>query len=80
MQTKVQKWGNSIALRIPKSFAREIGLVDEAAIDLTLEDGKLVITPITVNRYSLHDLVSQITDENLHGEIDTGDPVGGEAW
>ena len=80
MQTKVQKWGNSLALRIPKSFAVEVGLVDDAAVDLALVDGKLVITPLIRTGFTLDDLLAQLTDDNLHGEITTGEPVGAEAW
>ena len=80
MQTKVQKWGNSLALRIPKSFASEVGLVDETPVDLSLVDGRLVVTPIIQRNFTLDELLAQITDENLHAEIDTGDPQGAEVW
>ena len=47
MKTRVQKWGNSLALRIPKSFASEVGLEKETSVEVSLSDGKLVITPVT---------------------------------
>ncbi|MBP1464285.1 AbrB/MazE/SpoVT family DNA-binding domain-containing protein [Candidatus Chloroploca sp. M-50] len=80
MQSKVQKWGNSLALRIPKSFAAEIGLSDGTPVELTLVEGKLVIAPLPVPSYSLEALLAGITPANLHGELDTGAPQGTEVW
>ncbi|HLC23310.1 MAG TPA: AbrB/MazE/SpoVT family DNA-binding domain-containing protein, partial [Dehalococcoidia bacterium] len=72
MKTRVQKWGNSLALRIPKSFAAEVGLQRETSVELSLADGKLVITPIAKPRPSLKQLLAKVTKENLHHEVDTG--------
>lgn len=80
MQTKVQKWGNSLALRIPKSFAVEVGLDNDAAVDLALVDGKLVMTPLTRSPFTLDGLLAGITDDNIHAEIGTGSSVGAEVW
>ncbi len=83
MKTKVQKWGNSLALRIPKSFAAETQLEPDTEVDLSLVEGKLVVTPVTKrkrSKYSLEQLVEGITEENTHAEIDTGEPVGNEVW
>lgn len=80
MKTRVQKWGNSLALRIPKSFAVEVGLKQNTSVELFLVNGKLVLTPINQPTYTLEELLSQITENNLHHEIDTGSPVGNEAW
>lgn len=80
MQTKVQKWGNSLALRIPKSFAAELGLDTEEAVEMTLVDGQLVVTRLATPPYSLEELMAGITDENLHQEQDFGSPVGAEVW
>jgi antitoxin MazE len=80
MRTKVQKWGNSLALRIPKSFALESALEPDTEVDLTLVEGKLVITPVTQPSYSLEQLLEGVTKENTHAEIDTGQSVGNEAW
>jgi antitoxin MazE len=80
MRVRVQKWGNSLALRIPKSFATETSLDSGAEVDLSLEDGRLVITPLQTPEYSLADLLAQITPENRHTEVDTGSSVGREAW
>ena len=80
MKTRVQKWGNSLALRIPKSFADEVGLQKATAIELSLEDGKLVISPITKAKPTLKQLLVKITGDNLHHEVDTGHGIGNETW
>lgn len=80
MQSRVQKWGNSLALRIPKSFATEIGLADDTPVEISLVEGKLVISPLPVPTYSLEELLAGITTENLHSEQNTGETQGNEAW
>ena len=80
MKTRVQKWGNSLALRIPKSFATEAGIGEDAQVDLSLVKGKLVILPLPGEGESLEELLGRVTDENLHGEWDTGKAVGREVW
>ena len=80
MKVQVQKWGNSLALRIPKSFARETGIDQGTAVDISLEEGKIVIRPLTEPAYSLDDLLSKVTKQNIHKEVDTGPPQGGEIW
>lgn len=80
MLSRVQKWGNSLALRIPKSFATEIGLFDETPVEISLVEGKLVIAPLPLPMYSLEDLLAGITTDNLHSEQDTGIPQGNEVW
>jgi antitoxin MazE len=80
MRTRVQKWGNSLALRIPKSFAAEAGLTENIPVELSVVRGKLVVQSIVQQRPTLEGLLSRVTDENLHREWDTGGPVGGEVW
>lgn len=80
MRTRVQKWGNSLALRIPKSFANEVGLQRETSVEVSLNDGKLVITPVSKPKPTLKQLLARVTKENLHHEVDTGSAVGNEAW
>ena len=80
MRVRVQKWGNSLALRIPKSFAAETALDPGAEVDLTVEDGRLVVTPLAVAVYSLDELLAGVSSSNLHGELDPGSAVGVEAW
>jgi antitoxin MazE len=80
MRVRVQKWGNSLALRIPKSFAVETDLDPGSEVDLTLEAGRLVITPLPEPEVSLEELLAHITPQNLHSEIDFGGAVGRETW
>jgi len=79
MLTKVQKWGNSLAVRIPSAFAKEIGLYPDTEVELKLEDDRLVIVPNN-RKKQLEELLEQITPENLHGEIDWGKKSGKEEW
>jgi len=80
MKTRVQKWGNSLALRIPKSFANEVGLQRETSVEVSLADGKLVITPVAKPESTLKQLLAKITKDNLHHEVDTGSAIGNETW
>lgn len=78
MNTRIQKWGNSLALRIPKAYARQVGLDLDSPVKIVVEGDRLVIEP--ASRVSLDDLLAQITPENIHGEIDWGASVGKESW
>lgn len=82
METRVQKWGNSLALRIPKPLATEVGLQHNSVVKLWVDDGKLVIVPVVKPKLalSLDELLAQVTEENLHREVDTGSAVGNEMW
>ena len=80
MKPRVQKWGNSLALRIPKSFATEVGLQRETSVEISLADGKLVITPVAKSKLTLKQLLAKVTKENLHHEVNTGHAVGNETW
>ena len=79
METRVQKWGNSLALRIPKPFANQIGLEPNSPVELSLRGAELVIVPVKSPGLKLDDLLAQVTEYNLHGEVDTGPAVGSEA-
>lgn len=80
MRTSIQKWGNSYAVRIPKSFIKEVGLEHRTDIELTLEDGRLVIRPAPEAAPTLKELLADVTPENLHNSVDTGKPAGNEVW
>ncbi len=80
MQIHVQKWGNSLALRIPKSFALEANVKDGTTVDISFKNGKLIVTPISENTYSLEGLLSKVNDDNIHKETFTGTSVGKEVW
>ena len=80
MRLRVQKWGNSLALRIPAAFARETGIGSGAEVDLTLDAGRLVITPSCVGPYSLNELLDRVTEDNRHDTVETGSAQGRETW
>jgi antitoxin MazE len=80
METRVQRWGNSLAVRIPKPLADEAGLKDNSPAQLSLRDRLLVVVPIRKPAFSLDALLAQVTTANLHSEAQTGSAVGGEAW
>ena len=77
MPQTIVKWGNSLGLRIPQSIAEQIKLSEGSQVVLEVIDGNLVIRPKRT-KYSLDALLEDITQENLHGETDTGRPVGNE--
>jgi len=80
MRIQIQKWGNSLALRIPRSFARESRIEQGSEVELSLIEGKMVIAPTAPAAYKLGDLLAGVTARNLHGEVDTGPAAGKEAW
>lgn len=80
MRSQVQKWGNSLALRIPKSFAAEAGLEKESAVEISLEDGKIVVTPVAKPNFTLEKLLAGVTQENSHHEVEIGPASGNETW
>jgi antitoxin MazE len=80
MITKIQKWGHSFALRIPKAIAVELKLEENSPLEIKLEDNRLVIVPISQPEYKLADLLGKITPENIHAETDSSLPIGNETW
>jgi len=80
MKTTAQKCGNSLAIRVPKSVAVQVGLKAQDDLEIEVQDGNVVLKPQLRRVYRLDDLVKRITPKNLHGEIDTGSPIGREIW
>lgn len=78
MLTKVQKWGNSLGVRIPRSFAEEAQVSAGSTVTISVEGGGLMVRPVRRRTYRLSDLIERIKRENLHGGIDTGARVGRE--
>ena len=79
MRASIAKWGNSLALRLPKGLAEEARLVEGATVDLRVENGALVVAPVR-KRYRLAELLAEAKPETRHGETDWGAPRGKEAW
>ena len=79
MNAKIQKWGNSLALRIPKALAEESQLSQGSTVEIHVAEGRLVVEPQRSPQYRLEDLLKKVTKRNIHAEIETGRPVGKEA-
>jgi antitoxin MazE len=79
MRAKAQKWGNSLAVRIPKAVADEAGVREDDELDIEVVAQVIRLKPRR-RELTLEQLVSEITPENLHGETDFGRPAGREAW
>ncbi|MEO5926766.1 MAG: AbrB/MazE/SpoVT family DNA-binding domain-containing protein [Bryobacteraceae bacterium] len=77
---QIAKWGNSLAVRLPRGIVRDAGLVegDRVLLDVT-EDGAILLRAGRP-KYSLDELVSGITPKNRHREADWGKAVGKEVW
>lgn len=80
MKVQIQKWGNSLALRIPKSFAVESNVTRGSTVEVSIDNGSIIVKPVPASEYTLEELVDGITDDNRHDEIDWGRPVGNEVW
>ncbi|MEA3267172.1 MAG: AbrB/MazE/SpoVT family DNA-binding domain-containing protein [Candidatus Fermentibacteria bacterium] len=79
MITTVKKWGNSLAIRIPKVIAEELLFKNNSTVELHTDKGSLLVKSVP-REYSLDTLLAEVTDENLHEEIGTGESVGREEW
>jgi antitoxin MazE len=79
MQARVQKWGNSLAVRIPKSFATQSNLGQDSLVEMSIENGKIVLLPIQPEM-DLAQLLELVTEENRHAEAQTGTTIGREIW
>lgn len=79
MHIRVQKWGNSLAVRIPHKIAKEAHLCEGSEVDLTEDSGRLVIDRVETEP-TLQELVERISKENLHTEFEFGSPRGREVW
>ena len=77
MQTVVQKWGNSLGLRIPSLWPKDNNVRSGSKIEVIVEKGKITILP---QKKSLDDMLAMVTPENIHSEVSTGNAVGKEEW
>ena len=80
MRSKVRKWGNSLAIRIPKAFAMELGVDQHSEVEISVADGHLLVSPTDGTPYTLEGLLAGVTQDNRHSEVATGPAVGNEAW
>jgi antitoxin MazE len=80
MQTMIQQWGNSLALRIPKAFAQQAKVKKGSRVRFTVEKNRLVVEPVAKTKITLASLLAGVTPENIHPETDWGKPMGREIW
>ncbi len=80
MRTTIRKWGNSLALRIPGAFSRELGLGEATSVEMHVVKSSLVIKPKAAQKPELKKLLAKINKENLHEAVETGAVVGKEIW
>jgi len=76
----VRKWGNSLGIRIPHELAADVGLSEGKQVTLEKNDGALTVRAVKRPRYSLKELLKDVTPKNKHEEIDWGSPQGKEVW
>lgn len=79
MKTKVKKWGNSLAVRIPHNISKDTNVTEGSSVDIIVKDGNIILSPAK-KTLSLKELLKKINDGNIHAEFPTGDRIGGEAW
>lgn len=77
MQTIVQKWGNSLGIRIPSMYVKEFNLRSGNFVEIIKENGKIVIVP---PKKTLEEMLSKVTKDNIHAPIETGHSLGNEEW
>ncbi len=80
METKIQRWGNSLAVRTPKPFAGEIHLSVGTKAHMNLTADGIIIQPVLKTKAALARLLAKVRPDQLHGEVKTGRPVGREIW
>jgi antitoxin MazE len=80
MQVRVQKWGNSLAVRIPKPLAEDAEVKEGTVLNLAVSEGKVIAVPVRKRKFSLKQMLAQVKRKNLHAEVDSGSPVGREIW
>jgi antitoxin MazE len=80
MRMKVQKWGNSLAIRIPRPFAEELGVDQGTEVEMSLEAERLVVQRPSQPSYTLADLLAKVSNDNIHAELPVEGPVGREVW
>ena len=80
MKATIRKWGNSLALRIPGAFSRELGLGEATSVEMLIVKSSLVIKPKVAEKPELIKLLAKINKKNLHEAVETGAAVGKEIW
>lgn len=85
MRTEIRKWGNSLAVRLPRDFVQSLQLAEGSQVELVLAQDGVLLRPVSKRgrrpgARSLDELLAGITPENLHAEVAWGEPQGREVW
>lgn len=80
MKTKAQKWGNSLAVRLPRPVVQQVGIKPDDSLEIQVSKGRVVLTPAAAPEYRLGELLKKVTKKNIHRETDWGRPRGKEIW
>jgi len=80
VRAKVQRWGNSLGVRLPKKLAEDVRVAEGSLVELSVDRGRVVLSPVVGPRYTLAELVAKITPRNRHASVEWGVPRGHEVW
>ena len=80
MRVQIQKWGNSLAFRIPKVFAKETNLSQGSTVDIGIKEKCIIVKPLTEKKFKLKNLLAGVNKSNTHHEVDFGERKGMEVW
>lgn len=78
MHIRLQKWGNSLAVRIPKPLAEDAKVENGTVLSLAVSEGKIIATPVKKNKQSLKQMLAKVSKKHLHAQVESGAPVGRE--
>jgi antitoxin MazE len=74
----VQRWGNSLAVRIPARLAESLAMREGTQVELERKGAAIIMRPKARPRHRLSQLLRTCTPAKLHGESDFGADVGAE--
>lgn len=78
MKTRMQKWGNSMAMRIPKHIVEELGLEEGTEVEISVEDRRIIVSPVQPLTYDLAQILKKVNSRNIHAEVEWSASVGKE--
>ena len=76
---KVSMWGNSLGIRLPQAIVQQVELHEGALVNISTENNKIILTPARP-KYTLDELLKDVTPQMQHDELDWGEPAGEEKW
>ncbi len=80
MNARIQKWGNSLAVKIPRAVAADTHLTSGSVVNLAVRHGKVIVEPVRSTRFQLDELLKGVAKKNVHPSVDTGPAMGREVW